>query len=119
MRQDWTPEELIATWTLLEHDWRLVANKRGATRLGFALLVKFFECEARFPQGADELPMAVIGYMAEQVGVPADAMAEYEWSGRTFEYHRAQVRKAFRVPGGDQGRRGQVDRLAGRGSGTC
>jgi hypothetical protein len=49
MWQEWTPEELIGAWTLLEDDWRLVANKRGATRLGFALLVKFLESEAHFP----------------------------------------------------------------------
>jgi hypothetical protein len=34
---------------LVEADWELVANKRGATRWSFALLLKFFELEARFP----------------------------------------------------------------------
>ena len=42
MRQDWEPEDLLAAWTLVEDDWRLVANKTGATRLGFAVLLKFF-----------------------------------------------------------------------------
>lgn len=28
-------------------DWRLVGNKSGATRLGFSLLLKFFELEGR------------------------------------------------------------------------
>ena len=36
MRQEWEPEELVASWTLLDADWALVANKAGATRLGFA-----------------------------------------------------------------------------------
>ncbi len=45
MRGDWEPEALIACWTLDEADWRLLANKAGATRLGFALLLKFFEFE--------------------------------------------------------------------------
>jgi hypothetical protein len=52
----WEPEELVAGWTLLEEDRRLVANKTGATRLGFALLLKFFELHARFAVSADELP---------------------------------------------------------------
>ena len=43
VRRDWQPEELIASWTLVDRDWELVANKTGATRLGFALLLKFFE----------------------------------------------------------------------------
>lgn len=39
----------------LEDDWDLVANKSGATRLGFGLLLKFFELEARFPRDRSEL----------------------------------------------------------------
>lgn len=39
-------------------DWRLVGNKAGPTRLGFALLLTFFELEARFPSSAKELPPA-------------------------------------------------------------
>jgi hypothetical protein len=42
MRREWSPEELIESWTLVDQDWTLVGNKSGATRLGFALLLKFF-----------------------------------------------------------------------------
>ena len=69
LRQEWEPEELIACWTLVDDDWRLVGNRAGATRLRFALLLKFFELEARFPRHAAELPAAAIGYVAGQVGV--------------------------------------------------
>jgi len=30
------PEDLVGSWTLVEDDWRLIGNKTGATRLGFA-----------------------------------------------------------------------------------
>jgi len=43
-----------------------VGNKTGATRLGFAVLLKFFESEARFPRSADELPPSAVTYLAEQ-----------------------------------------------------
>ncbi|MGW6144299.1 hypothetical protein [Streptomyces sp. NPDC055140] len=33
-------------------------NKSGTTRLGFALLLKFFEVEALFPESAKEVPAA-------------------------------------------------------------
>jgi len=72
-----------------------LANKRGATRLGFAVLVKFFELEARFPQGPDEVPAPAVVYVAEQVRVPPEAFDAYAWVGRTIEYHRAQIREAF------------------------
>lgn len=92
MRRDWEPEDLIACWTLVEDDWKLVANKAGATRLGFALLLKFFELEARFPRHLGELPTAAVEYVAEQVKVPAFALADYDQEGRTLKYHRAQIR---------------------------
>lgn len=95
MRRDWEPEDLIACWTLGDEDWRLVGNKTGATRLGFALLLKFFELEARFPRHSGEMPRDAITYVAGLVKVPAEAFTGYEWSGRTIEYHRAQVRAAL------------------------
>lgn len=74
MRHDWEPEDLLASWTLVEADWKLVANKAGATRLGFALLLKFFELEARFPGDRGELPAAAVAFVADQVGVPAGGL---------------------------------------------
>lgn len=89
MRREWEPEELIGAWTLVEADRELLANKTGANRLGFALLLKFFELEGRFPRHGGELPRAAVSYLAAQVNVPADLFAGYEWTGRTNRYHRA------------------------------
>jgi hypothetical protein len=50
-----------------------------------------------------------VGYVAEQVKVDPDAFAEYQFSGRTIEYHRAQVRAAF---GFREFTRGDEDKLA-------
>ena len=95
MRREWSPEELIASWTLLGTDWTLLGNKSGATRLGFALSLKFFEIEARFPRDIDELPPGAVEYIAGQVKVPATSIAAYPWSGRSIKYHREQIRAAF------------------------
>jgi hypothetical protein len=89
------PEDLIASWTLVEADWRLVANKTGATRLGFALLLKFFELEARFPRHLRELPRQAVEYVAQQVKVPATEIDAYDWTGRSIKYHRVQIREAY------------------------
>src|SRR3982751_371285 len=95
MPREWSPDELIESWTLVGQDWSLVGNKTGATRLGFALLLKFFEIEARFPRAAEELPDAAVGYVADQVKVAPSAFSAYSWSGRSISYHREQVRAAF------------------------
>lgn len=80
VRQEWASQDLVVAWTLVDDDWRRIANKRRATRLGFALLLKFFELEARFPEDPDELPAVVVAYVADQVRVPADAFDGYGWS---------------------------------------
>jgi hypothetical protein len=110
MRREWSPEELIESWTLLGQDWTLVGNKSGATRLGFALLLKFFEVEARFPRNADELPPVAVTYVGEQVKVAPALLAAYSWSGRSIKYHREQIRDAF---GFREFTRGDEDKLAG------
>ncbi len=73
----------------------LVAGKRGATKLGFALLLRFYTERGRFPRGRGEIPDAAVDYVARQVAVGATEIAFYEWSGRTIEFHRAQIRKAL------------------------
>lgn len=95
MRREWEPEDLIAAWTLLDGDWELMANKSGASQLAFGLMLKFFEQEARFPRHVGELPKAAVGYMAGQVQVDPGLLADYDWAGRSIEWHRAQIRKAL------------------------
>jgi hypothetical protein len=95
MHREWSTEELVASWTLIGDDWDLVGNKTGPTRLGFALLLKFFEIEARFPRGVTELPSAAIDYAAGQVKVKPEALGSYRWDGRSVKYHREQIREAF------------------------
>lgn len=87
-----------------------MGNKSGVTRLGFAMLLKFFEIEARFPRSAEEVPVAAVAYVAEQVKVDPDGFVGYQFSGGTIEYHRAQVRAAF---GFREFTRGDEDKLAG------
>ena len=42
MKRQWTQDELAEHWTLLPDEFKLLANKTGATRLGFSLLLKTF-----------------------------------------------------------------------------
>ncbi len=86
-------DELVEHWTVLPDERDLVAGKRGATRLGFALLLKFYTNHGSFPQDRDGFPGEVVEFVARQVQVPASDLGLYEWSGRTIEYHRAQIRK--------------------------
>jgi len=95
MLRNWQPEELIEHWTLLPSELVLLANKTDHNRLGFALLLKFFQYAARFPNHQQEMPSAVIDYVALQVGVPPQLYENYDWQGRSVKYHRAQIREFF------------------------
>jgi hypothetical protein len=85
VRQDWEPEDVVAAWTRVEDHWQLVSNKSGPTRLGFAVMLKYFEQEGWFPGSAAEVPRAAVVYVAGQVGVEADALADYDWGGRPIK----------------------------------
>jgi len=85
-------DELIEFWTLLDEDRVLLAGRRGATALGFAVLLKHYSRYGRFPRGRSEVSDEVIVFIAGQLGVDASDLGFYEWASRTIEYHRAQIR---------------------------
>ncbi len=48
MKRTWDIEELIEHFTLVPPELELLGNKTGATRLGFALLLKCFQLVCSF-----------------------------------------------------------------------
>jgi TnpA family transposase len=92
MKRQWTIEELIDQFTLLPKEQQLLTNKTGATRLGFAILLKCFQAEGRFPRGKHEVPKAVVDYVAHQLTLSPDLWPRYDWTGRSSTDHRAQIR---------------------------
>ena len=73
----------------------LLSNKSGTNRLGQAILLKFFQLEARFPSSRQEVPSAVVSYIARQLEESPKAFKKYEWQGRTIERHRQELREFF------------------------
>jgi len=59
VKRQWSPEELIEHFSLLpqEHSLLLaaIANVVPHNQLGFAVLLKFFQVEARFPEMRKQL----------------------------------------------------------------
>ncbi len=95
MKRQWTADELAEHWTLYPADETLLMNKAAATRLGCALLLKYFQVNGRFPQHKGDVPAAVIVHVAQQLDIPPELYAQYDWGGRTIEFHRAQIRQAL------------------------
>jgi hypothetical protein len=86
-------DELVEHWTVLDDERALIDAKYGATRLGFALLLKSYTRHGRFPAGPADLPDAVVDFVARQLRVDAADLGSYEWAGRSIERHRAQIRE--------------------------
>ena len=79
--------------TIVPEDWALIEPKPSATRLGFAVLLKFFQYAGSFPRAPQDVPLTVVDHLAQQVGVPPATWAQYDWDSRTMERHRAQIRQ--------------------------
>ena len=95
MKRNWKKEELEQTWTVFTLEQELLKGRTGATRLGFAVLMKFFQVEGRFPETPREVPKEVIRFIADQLGLPHKAWREYPWGKRTATYHRDEIREFF------------------------
>jgi hypothetical protein len=95
MKNIWDIEELIEHFTLVSADTDLLDKKMRAAQLGFALLLKCFQIEARFPAGKAKIPRDVIDYIAHRFHLPISLCSYYDWTGYTITNHRIQIRDHF------------------------
>ncbi|HJS93728.1 MAG TPA: DUF4158 domain-containing protein, partial [Solirubrobacteraceae bacterium] len=85
-------DAVVDHFTLIGDELDQLHNKTGATRLGFALTLKFLLWRGRFPRGHHELPDDAVAHVARQVGVPADELRAYDSASRTAQRHRSEIR---------------------------
>jgi hypothetical protein len=90
-------DELVGNWTLVGDELDQLSGRRGATKLGFALLLRFYAVHGRFPTGRAVLPDQAVVYVARLVDVPVSELGLYEWDGRTIKDHRKDIRKYLTV----------------------
>ena len=96
MKRHWSRDELTETFTLRPDELALLTSSiTDHNRLGFAVLLKFFEHEGRFPQQSSQVPDALICYLAEQLSVSKEVFHQYNWQGRSIPEHRARIRQWF------------------------
>lgn len=93
MKHKWTLDELIDSWTLLPDELELVSSsKADHNRLLFALLLKYFQIEGKFPRYRREIPQTATDYVARQLKVSPDVFQQYDWRGRTSVNQRRTIR---------------------------
>lgn len=93
MKRNWELDELIEHWTLLPEEIKLLGNKTGATRLGFAIILKYFQLFVHFPVQKPDVPHIIISHIASQVNASPQDYQKYDWQSRMAMYHRSQIRE--------------------------
>jgi TnpA family transposase len=103
VKRIWSEDELHEHWSLSTEEQALLTRKTSRGQLGFALLLKAFALETRFPRDRDDFPPAVIEYLALQLGTPPETLDTYDWHGHTGRTHRQAIREwlGFRTPTAD------------------
>jgi hypothetical protein len=92
MKRLWTNADLVAQWTLQPNELALVEYKEGANRLGFALLLKYFQIDGRFPRQKYDVLVPAIAFVARELDVSIDLYPAYDWDRRTIKQHRSDIR---------------------------
>ena len=59
-----TREEVEESWTLGPDELGMLAGKQGRTRLGFAVLVRFFASEGSFLEPAEDIDAHAVAWCA-------------------------------------------------------
>ena len=92
MGRDLGLDGVVDHFTLSGDEAGWLRNKSGATRLGFAVQLKFLTWRGRFPKMRLELPPDAVEHVAKQVGVAASELGFYDFTSRVAKRHRSELR---------------------------
>ena len=99
MKQHWLPYELKELWSLSPEEQVLLAGRSASNRLGFAILLKFFQITGQFPKGRMDVPRQAVAHLANELGTSVSDFDDYSFSDRLLKFHRADIRvSGFRAP---------------------
>lgn len=93
MKQVWSTDEILENFTLLPTEIEFLGNNDAHNHLGKALLLKFFQSDARFPEDQVEIPQQAVDYVAEQLDLSPIDFKIYKWRGRSIKGHRKDIRE--------------------------
>jgi hypothetical protein len=100
MKQQWTSEELLASWMLTDTEKVFINSQyTGPNRMGIGALLKYFQQDGRFPQRKQDIPEQIVMHIAQQLALQPEEFHSYGWTGGTIDRHRARIRSflGFRI----------------------
>jgi hypothetical protein len=98
MKWHWQAEELYEHWSLTADELRLVSESTSygrrrsrRDRLGFAIMLKWFQFHGRFPSAIKEIPSDIVQFISNQIDAFRSDINQFHWDGRTAERHREEI----------------------------
>lgn len=82
-------------WRILPEEREFFAHKTDRTRLGFAILLKFFQNTGKFPEKQEDIPSDIVTYLAEQLEIRPIRRLKLDLSARTVKRLRASIRNWY------------------------
>ena len=69
----------------------LIDHKKPETKLGSAVLLKFFQLHGYFPAKTSDIPLEIVMVLADQLGVSDKLFRQYDITDRSSRYHKASI----------------------------
>jgi TnpA family transposase len=97
MQRHWSAQELETYWSFSSDELTLIPHRDASSRLGVAASLKFFQLEGFFPSSVKDIPSIAMDHMAKLLNVDPQAIADYDWQGRTGARYRGRLRTALGI----------------------
>lgn len=95
MKQQLNINEEIEAFMLNPQELALVTSKHKTTRVGFAVLLKYFQLEYHFPSVKSEVPKNMLHFIAKQLQLPLELYSSYQFDSRTTHRHKQEILHFF------------------------
>jgi hypothetical protein len=75
----------------MDHSPSYGRQRSSSDRLGFAIMLKYFQYHGRFPAALKEIPFDVLKFIADQIKTSRTDIDHFDWFSRTAKRHRTEI----------------------------
>src|SRR5579872_1328731 len=81
----------------LNDDELTLARKKNSdkNRLGFAVLLKYFQFESRYPKHIKFIDPLMLNTISNQLNISPSMINKFDWEGRSTERFRQEIRECI------------------------
>jgi hypothetical protein len=86
MKQHWTKLELVDYWTLSLREREYIDKKNNKFKLAVGMKIRYFDQYGYFPNAGSDIPLIILEYVANQLGVEINEIDQYNWQLDLLKY---------------------------------